>query len=246
MYVVADWAGNGWFAVLHDDGAVDGRFYPTLWNLWREWGDQIHRLLIDIPIGLCTDTKRACDVDAKRYLGGKQQSSVFYTPIREAVYARNLERAKQEHVDADVDFGIQNQAWSLVPRIREIDAFVADCSDSESILETHPEACFVAFNGSPLDDSKKSEEGIEERLRLLDGVASFDVREFYENACSEFREPSYAPMVGSTDDIIDALVAAITAASTDGSLPSLPRDEEPDRDEVLDRDIEIKLPVVSD
>lgn len=246
MYAGVDWAGKGWFAVfLRDDGACEGDYYPTLWNLWRERGDDLRRMLVDIPIGLCEETKRACDVAAKAYIGPKQQSSLFYTPIRDAIYAKNLESGKECHRKTNTDFSIQNQAWSLVPRIRETDVFIKDNKESHRVLETHPEACFVALNDDKhLSHSKKSEKGIEERLNLLENVAGFDVLGFYEDARYTFREPSYAPMIRDKDDIVDALVAAVSAASTEDDLPSLPFDGEPDYDETLNREVEIKLPVV--
>lgn len=246
MYAGVDWAGKGWFAVfLTDDGDCEGDYYPTLWNLWRDQGDDIRKMLVDIPIGLCEDTKRACDVATKAYLGPRQQSSLFYTPIREAIYAGNIEAGKECHRRADTDFSIQNQAWSLVPRIRETDVFVQDIKEGNRVLETHPEACFVALNDDEhLYHSKKTEKGTEERLKLLDHASKVDVHGFYEDARSTFREPSYAPMIGDTDDIIDALVAAVSAASAEDDLPSLPRDGEPDYDETLDREVEIKLPAV--
>lgn len=246
MYVGADWAGKGWFAVfLTNDGDCEGDYYPTIWNLWRERGADLRRMLVDIPIGLCEDTKRACDMAAKTYIGPKQQSSLFYTPIRDAIYAKNIETGKEYHRKANTDFNIQNQAWSLVPRIREIDVFVQDMKESHKVLETHPEACFVALNDDQhLSHSKKTERGIEERLNLLENAAGFDVRGFYEDARSIFLEPSYAPMIGDKDDIVDALVAAVSAASTGNDLPSLPCDGDPDYDETLNREVEIKLPVV--
>ena len=79
---------------------------------------------------------------------------------------------------------------------------------------------------------------------MLEHASKVDVRRFYKDARSTFREPSYAPMIGDTDDIVDALVAAVSAASTEDGLPSLPRDGEPDYDETLDREVEIKLPAV--
>lgn len=245
MYAGVDWAGNGWFAVvLTDDGEYDAGHYPTLWNLWRQKGDAVTRMLVDIPIGLCADSKRACDCAAKAYLGGTLQSSVFYTPIREAVYADNIEAARESHRKAGTDFGVQNQAWSLVPRIREADVFVETHEESEKILETHPEVCFATLKDGPLSHSKKTDDGIEERLDLLTEATDGDVRGFYETTRSTFRQPAYAPTIGSDDDILDALVAAITAASTEEKLPSLPQKTDPDYDEKLGREIEITIPVV--
>lgn len=246
MNVGVDWAGNGWFAVfLTEDDSCEGDYYPTLWNLWRERGDDISSMLVDIPIGLCEDSKRACDVEAKEFLGPRQQSSLFYTPIRDAVYAQNIETGKERHEEASTDFSIQNQAWSLVPRIRETNAFVKDAEGSDRVLETHPEACFVALSDDEyLSHSKKTEKGIEERLKLLNQASEVDIREFYESARSTFREPSYAQMIGGNDDILDALVAAVSAASREDELLSLPRNVEPDYDENLDREVKIHLPDV--
>jgi predicted RNase H-like nuclease len=243
MYAGVDWAGKSWFVVLLDEGgSPEGAVYPTFWNLWRDRGDEIERLLIDIPIGLCRNTKRACDVEAKQYVGGKHQSSVFYTPIRDAVEARNIESGKRKQRSVDAGFGIQNQAWSLVPRIREVDAFLRECDKSERVLETHPEACFVALNGEPLSNSKTGETGEEERLRILEESVDFDVGQFYAGAVEDFRQPTYAPMIGAKDDILDALVAAVTAKRSEPPHRSLPRERQPDSDQEIGRDIEIVLP----
>jgi predicted RNase H-like nuclease len=243
MFAGVDWAGNGWFAVFLKTDGFESGYYPTLWNLWRDRRYDIRRMLVDIPIGLCEDKKRACDVAAKAYIGPKLQSSLFYTPIRDAVYANNIDAGKEHHKKVDAEFSIQNQAWCLVPRIREADAFVREADRSERVLETHPEACFVALNDNEyLAHSKKTEKGIKERLNLVDDAVDIDAKAFYKEARSTFREPSYAPMIGNKDDIVDALVAAVSAASTEGELPSLPRDVKPDYDETLDRDVEIKLP----
>lgn len=93
--------------------------------------------------------------------------------------------------------------------------------------------------------TQKTEEGIKERLALLSEASDADVEGFYQTACLTFRKPTYAPTVSNQDDIIDALVAAISAASTERELPSLPRETEPDYDEVLERKIEIKVPVIA-
>ena len=52
-------------------------------------------MLIDIPIGLTKDEPRACNLEVKKCLSPGRQNSVFYTPVREAVYQPNLLEAKQ-------------------------------------------------------------------------------------------------------------------------------------------------------
>lgn len=95
-YVGLDWASKGWFGVILEDGGEwETDQFPTIWSLWKYHSDT-SRIFIDIPIGLPSEEKRTCDVKAKEMLGN-QHSSVFYTPIREAVYQQNLDEAKEKN-----------------------------------------------------------------------------------------------------------------------------------------------------
>jgi predicted RNase H-like nuclease len=216
-----DWASNGWFGViLTDGGAWETDLFPSIWSVWKYHSDAT-QILVDIPIGLPSDAKRACDVRAKEKLG-RRQHSVFYTPIREAVYEQNIEEAKETHEEA-ADFSIQNQAWSLVPRIREVDEFLDMYPSARDRLhETHPELCFYALNGrTPLTAGKKTEEGRRQRKALLADEHP-DAMTIYEESVGRYTTPSYAPMVSGPDDILDALVAAVTAQRSSSECLTLP------------------------
>lgn len=236
--VGVDWAGNGWVA------AVAGReptveFYPTIMNLWRAHRE-VDRLLIDVPIGLRERGKRACDLAAAELLGGDRPGSVFLTPTREAVYAPNIETAKERQDPSD--FSIQNQAWAIVPRIREVDGFLQEfpaANEPDRILEAHPELCFAGLNGgAPIEASKTTDEGRAARLAVLDRVDP-DLVAAYHEAVERLTEPAYAPVIGAskTDDILDALALAATATRGPDQLRRVP--EDPDHDPELDRPIEI-------
>ena len=223
-----EWASTGWFGVVLDgDGGWETGVYPSVWSAWKYHSDA-DRILIDVPIGLPTDERRACDVAARRHLG-RRGSSVFYTPVRGAVYRETLAEAKAEN-EAAADFSIQNQAWSTVPRIREVDEFLDMFpSARDRLVETHPEVCFYALNGRrPLDASKRTPEGVRRRIDLL--AEEFpDARELCEGAIDRYTAPSYAPSVGGADDIVDAVAAAVTARrGPDGwsSLPETPPSDE--------------------
>ena len=241
-YVGADWASNGWFAVgLSEDGDAEMGLYPSIFNLWYHH-DDADRILVDIPIGLRSGGKRACDVEARRLLGGSRGSSVFYTPTREAVAAETITEAKR--AQEGLDFSVQNQAWALVPRIQEVDEFLTmfadDLADTE-VRETHPEVCFTALNGGePMAHDKQTAAGREERLTAL-SAALPTARRLYEEAVETFTEPEWAPVVGKSgrDDIIDAMVAALTARECGSSPPRLPAETAPEVDAVHDREIEI-------
>lgn len=117
--------------------------------------------------GLPSDSRRACDVEAKEKLGA-HQSSVFYTPVRAAVYKQNLEDAKA--INEEAGYSIQNRAWSIVPRIRDVDEFLDSYPNAQDrLFETHPEVCFTGLNGGePPNHSKQTNRGLQERLSLLE------------------------------------------------------------------------------
>ena len=220
-YVGLEWASTGWFGVVLDgnDGWETG-VYPSVWSAWKYHTDA-DRILIDAPIGLPTDERRACDVAARRALGPRG-SSVLYTPIRDAVYRETLPEAKATN-EAAADFSIQNQAWHTVPRIREVDEFLDMFpSARDRLIETHPEVCFYALNGRrPLAASNRTSEGIRRRIDLL-------AEEFppARTACREsidrYTAPSYAPSVGGAADVVDAMAVAVTARRGPDGWSTLP------------------------
>jgi predicted RNase H-like nuclease len=224
-YVGLDWASKGWFGVVLAEDGWTTDLFPSIWSVWKEYSDA-ERILVDVPIGLPTDQKRACDLQAKSRLGSRQRS-VFYTPIREAVYEQNLDDAKAIN-EREAGFSIQNQAWSIVPRIRELDEFLDMYPGArDRVSETHPEVCFYALNGrTPVTESKQTEAGIEQRRELLADEYA-DATAIYEQSVSRYTEPDYAPTVSGVDDILDALAAAVTARRDADGLSRLPERNPP-------------------
>jgi len=160
-YVGVDWASKGWFGViLRDDGTWETDHFPTIWSLWKRHSDA-SQIFIDIPIGLPADSKRVCDTQARQQLKARGRS-VFYTPIRDAVYQRNLNDAKQ--LNEKAGYSIQNQAWGIVPRIREVDEFLdMNPGARDRLSETHPELCFHSLNGRETIPPKNTEDGLPRR-----------------------------------------------------------------------------------
>ena len=220
-YVGLDWASNGWFGAILDGGEWETELFPSVWSVWKYHSDA-DRILVGIPIGLPTGQKRDCDVAARRTLG-RRGASVRYTPVREAVYCRTLDEAKAAN-EAGADFSIQNQAWSTVPRIREVDEFLDMYpSARDRLIETHPEVCFYALNGRrPLAASKRTAAGVRRRIDLLaeEDPAS---GETCKTAIERYTTPSYAPTVGGAHDVVDAVAAAVTARRGPDGWATLPR-----------------------
>lgn len=227
-YVGVERASKGWFGViLRDDDSWETDHFPTVWSLWKRHSDAA-RILIDVPIGLPVDGKRECDVEAVQTVR-QQGKSVFYTPLREAVYEQNLETAKE--LTEAAGYSIQNQAWGIVPRIREVDEFLdMNPGARDRVFETHPELCFYALNGRVTVPPKETPEGITRRKALLADEHP-EAMAIYEEAAEMYLTPAYASFLNATDDILNALVAAVAAKRPTSELSRLPEGDDPPRDE---------------
>lgn len=224
-YLGVDGCRDGWFCV--GLGPLDQWGY----RLIQQSGELIglaataRSILIDIPIG-CPDAGpngRLCDSEARRQLGAGRGSSVFATPVRPVLAADSYAQALALN-RAATGRGLSKQTWNIVPRIRAIDALLRDHPSLRDVLrECHPELCFWALNGErAMRNGKKREEGRQERLAVL---AHFfpQCRALLGQAAGEFLRRQLA-----LDDIIDAMVCAVTAKYGHGDYRTLP--DRPPRD----------------
>ena len=226
-FVGVDGCKGGWFSVGF---ASDGEYLLKAFRTFRELVEYYKAaklILVDMPIGLLDgseecqcDTKsrvkhngwRCCDMEARHRLPGNRKSSVFQTPNRHtsnAVWNHFCDYTtakKIEHLYAKK--GLSSQTFGITPKTAEVDNFMLSREDGVTpiIREIHPEICFWALNKKkPMLHSKKTEEGIEDRLTVLEGVEQIS-REIVDVACFKFPDDSVAK-----DDILDALAAAVTA-----------------------------------
>ncbi|PSQ58120.1 MAG: hypothetical protein BRD23_07680 [Halobacteriales archaeon SW_9_67_25] len=204
------WASTGWFGVVLRNGDWTADHFPSVWSLWKYHSDA-DRILVDVPVGLPMDARRACDVEAKRKLRPHGRR-ICYAPVREAVYEGNLDDAKETNEAAG--YSIQNQAWPRVPRVREVDEFIDENPGARDRLrETRPELCFYALNGhNPVADSKRTDEGIRRRLALLADELP-DATAIYEACRDRYMTPR------------------VTARRSADDLSELPERADPPRDE---------------
>jgi predicted RNase H-like nuclease len=230
MFVGVDGCKAGWFAVALTETNSFGVFqFSKISDLWNYFYDgKINvRILVDIPIGLIDSKsnfkRRSCDVEARRILRPYRQSSVFPIPCREAIYAKSYESACDINEEI-TGKRLTKQTWGIVPKIREMNDFlIAIGSAKEKIIETHPEVCFWALVGKPMEYSKKESEGFDERKQLLQEICT-STDEIVQNALSKYRRKDVA-----RDDILDALVASVTVKlSFQKRLKSIP--EIPEKD----------------
>lgn len=217
-----DACSRGWVAVvLEQDGDAAGVYAKTLDELLPALPG-VQGFAVDIPIGLATKVPRRADVEAKRFLGPRH-TSVFLTPIREAVLATSHAEAtsKSKRITGK---GVSQQAFALAPKILEAEAWTRQLA--VPVWEVHPEVSFAMLLGQPAMWRKKSWAGMRERVQVLRGAGI------------ELDDLGEAGTHAGVDDVLDAAAAAWSAARLVGgngqSFPS-----PPERDPVTGREIAI-------
>lgn len=219
-YVGVDWSSDGWVAVAFDAGGFDhASVFEEVGELWARYEEGAARILIDVPIGLIEEGSggRECDGLARTVLGSRS-SSVFTPPVREATRKRRYPAAKRVN-ERKADTGLSKQAFAISDSIAAVDDLLRNVPEARAIFrESHPEVCFRAFAGEPLEHSKKTAAGYAERMRAL---ATFDTE---APPIVQATAEATAGTDVAVDDVLDAVALAYTAAPGPGSLYSLPSD----------------------
>jgi predicted RNase H-like nuclease len=216
-YIGIDGCRGGWFVVCLDEN--DRGIFSLIHHVSEITTtiDSVETLLIDIPIGLKRHQKeeRSCDKQARALLQPSRGASVFPAPSRCALNSRSYEDAVRRNRQC-TGRGLSKQSFWIMPKIREVDEFVRSGRCDFRIREMHPELCFWALNNKrPMSYRKKSRDGYEERMALLCRYYPKS-RELVERALLTYKQKEVA-----RDDIVDALVGAVTARHAD-SLRALP------------------------
>lgn len=224
-FIGIDACKDGWFCVsLDEDQGWSYRVIPDAQSL-AEFVRHAGSVLIDIPIGLL-DTginERQCDKDGRKLLRPKRSSSVFPAPARQTLQASSYEEAQLINRNSN-GRGLSQQSWGIVPKIREIDDLLLSQTLLQGVVrECHPELCFWALNGKQaMQYNKKKEQGKQERLSILEKYFE-PCHQLFEQACSQFLRRQVAH-----DDIIDAMVCAVTAKhgyNNYCTVPALPEQD---------------------
>jgi predicted RNase H-like nuclease len=192
----------GWLCLIEelDSRRIGSKIFPTFAELANALAVNI--IAIDIPIGLMDSGSRACDAEARRFLGGKRGTSVFPAPIRQALAARSFHEANMlsRRIQGK---GISQQAWNIYRKIAEVDDVLRARPDlRDRVIEVHPEVTFAHWNGAPIIEGKKSKEGAAIRRALIDA-------HFGADAFQAVRR-RYKLKEAADDDILDAFAALRT------------------------------------
>ncbi|WP_333918861.1 DUF429 domain-containing protein [Vibrio crassostreae] len=215
-YIGIDGCKAGWIAwIVSGNETPEFKVVKTLEELVDDLTGST--TLIDMPIGFSDSLTpdRLCDKAARRFLTSKRGSSVFPVPCREAVYQTDYIAACSANVE-QLDKKFSKQTWGIVPKIRELDELI-ESHPSLSIRESHPEVVFAALKGEPLTFSKRTQEGKEERLSIIQQLAP-QWCEVVALAISNTKRKDVA-----IDDIYDAFILMLIVyhAPTLSCLPEL-------------------------
>ena len=198
---------GGWLAFHFDGKNWSADLLEGINELYRASESQL--ILIDIPIGLRTNEllERLCDLEARKILN-KRKSSIFPAPSRFAINCNEYRLSSQKNKEA-TGRALSKQTFNIIPKIREVDNFVRSESYNprkKIIREVHPEVCFWGLNGcSEMRYNKKAALGISERMEVLSAYIK-DVNKIFDKTRTRYKKNQVAD-----DDIIDALVCAVTA-----------------------------------
>ena len=185
---------GGWVGVVLS-GATSAVTGPTVASILSAVGP-VDVVAIDIPIGLPHGRPRAADGAAKAFLGSRR-ATVFSTPVRAALEAGTLADAIAA-ARAETGAGISAQAYALRARVLEVDGWVRTAG--VDVREAHPEVSFALMAGSPLASSKRTWNGLRQRLALL-AAHGIELPE----------DLGEAGDIAGVDDVVDAAAAAWTA-----------------------------------
>ncbi len=167
------------------------------------------RVLVDMPVGLLSSGQkfagsRPCDVAARKLLG-KKHSSIFNPPCMEALHEKSYQLASETNFRI-LGKKLSKQSWNITPKIREVNAFLhLNPLWRDKMLEAHPELSFQQLNRKiPLQFSKKTREGIKERLGIL--------QVYYPASATLFSNMLSDPSLkgnAAADDMVDAVCLAV-------------------------------------
>jgi predicted RNase H-like nuclease len=207
-FVGIDGIPGGWVAVYL---STDGRQrFAYAKSAARLLSDAYDRAMIDMPIGLPEQGYRRCDIEARALVGPR-----VFLGARWGVWAfRTLSDANRCYWKKEgLGRGISMQLFCIRDKLRELNELPVP----PRLFEAHPELIFWRIAGRVLE-SKNTQTGREERIKLLEGNGIVKIRRWLEQ-----RQHTGI----RRDDLIDACACALAARDSIDMLPR--RGESTDR-----------------
>lgn len=188
----------GWVAAWVDsDGRTDFSVLPRIDGIEAIGADAV---MIDMPIGLPESGYRACDRAARRSLG-EDYRKVFLGVRRPLLGLANDYSSANRWAKRD-GAGISKQLFCILPKVSEVDAYIAANASRRLVFETHPELIFRRLNDGKRVAGKKTSEGVALRVKLLQAAGFNDISDWLETLRGTGAKP---------DDLLDACACSLAA-----------------------------------
>lgn len=217
-YVGVAYRDESWLAVSFTDaGYEETAVFDGIGDCWAAYEETARLILVDVPIGLVEsgDPVRRCDALARELLGPRS-SALFDPPVREATRKRRYSTANRVH-ERKAGAALSEPAFERSDAIAMCDELLGEVPEAAAVVRSaHPELCYRAFAGTPLEHDEATAAGYAERMRTLakqDRDAPPVVQKVAE-ATAGHDVPVAA--------VLDAVVLAYTAAPGGGELRTLP------------------------
>jgi len=217
-YVGVAYRDESWLAVTFTgDGYEETAVFDGIGDCWAAYEEAVRLILVDVPIGLVEsgDPVRRCDALARELLGPRS-GAVVDPPVREATRKRRFSTANRVH-ERKAGEALSEAAFERSDAIAMCDQLLQEVPEAAAAVRSaHPELCFRAFAGDPLEYDATAAAGYAERMRTLakqDRDAPPVVQKVAE-ATAGHEVPVAAAL--------DAVVLAYTAAPGGGELRTLP------------------------
>jgi predicted RNase H-like nuclease len=225
-YVGAHWAGDPWVTVTFGvDGLAGAAVHPSLGAVWAAHGERAERLLVDVSVGLHDEgrAERRCDALARAVLGDRA-GAVVPPPVRPVVRKRRYPVAERTS-ERLTGRGLSERAFARTEPLAALDDLLGEVPEARAVVaESHPELCFRALAGAPLEHPRETAAGYAERLRTL---AEFDPEAapaLQRAAAATGESDDGAARAVAVPDVLDALALGYAARPGPGRLRSLPPD----------------------
>jgi predicted RNase H-like nuclease len=207
-YFGADACKGGWLLAMVSSGEYHYQFCRDFNQLMQKV-ETNSRILVDIPIGLLSRENvltgvRPCDSAARKMLG-KKHSSIFNPPCFEALYEKTYHDASRVNYEI-LGKKLSIQSWNIVPKIQDVNSFLQlNPQWRDKVFESHPELSFQFLNNNfPLQYSKKTKEGIIERIAILEKYWPFAATVF-----KKMENDQALRGKALKDDMVDALCLSV-------------------------------------
>ncbi|MGW5268731.1 DUF429 domain-containing protein [Rhodococcus sp. NPDC003994] len=194
-----DGAAGRWVVAVLAEGAVRLHLADTPADVLRTTAD-CAVVGVDMPLVVPVDRTRDSEVALRAFLG-PARSSLFPTPVADAVRASSYEEACAAS-RARTGKAISKQAWFLCRHILDWSAALGASPDRNRVVEVHPESSFRALAPEVAFGSKKRARGLAQRLTALDAVV---------DPAAVLEATAVLDDGPALDDVLDAVAAAWSA-----------------------------------